>query len=158
MTRRIALSIIIASALAYVLLLSAIATGHATEPGAVGCATVEVHTDDYYHHTRIQLDDDVSTAVVGHYLWVQYAEVRSSDHNVVSYDLTDHDDGDVITVCTDWIPAGETIPTGPDTAVQINVTTPPPAEAQTVAVVVSSVEPHPSIAQAWITDNGYVIR
>lgn len=130
---------------------------NAAEAGDVGCVTVEVNADDPYNITvtLVDRDDDVRFDVVGHYLWMQYAHNEpSSTQNNVSWDLHGYVTGDVLTACTDYIAQG-VIATGPGAAHRVEVVD--TVTQQTIAVVASSVAPHPDIIDAWIAANGFVV-
>lgn len=125
----------------------------AAEEGDVGCVTVEVvHVDAHYTTIDIHtITEGMSATVVGHYLQMQYAHTPSSLDNVVSTDLDVWPTGTILTACTDYIATG-VIPTGPGTAYEATIDTSGPP---TVAVV-STLEPHPTILEAWITASGMV--
>ena len=140
-----------------VLFLFSVAVGEAAEPGDVGCATVEFEWagDNTPLLTSWVVDEGVNVSTVGHFLWIQFAYEPSSTVNVLSLDLTGKEQP--LTVCTDYIAEGA-IPNGVDNPDHEGDYAKVIEVAPAVYAVASTVEPHPTVIDAWIVNGGFVAK
>lgn len=97
--------------------------------------------------------------VVGHYVWLQHAwNAPDPDSNNVSWDLTGDADGTIRTgLCTPYVVSGY-LPEGAGAAYRVEgERVLPTGETVTISIVTTSATPHPSLADAWLTSNGWTI-
>ena len=142
----------------FIILILFVATipAQSAEDGDIGCATAWFEMDGSTAMLIDQVvDEGVNVSTVGYYLWVQYAYEPSSEINLLSYDLTGVESP--ITICTGYVSEGNDIPNAIDNPGLDDYSVTYEVQDNRV-VVVSSVEPHPEVADAWITDNGFEIR
>lgn len=134
----------------YALLLLVVLVGRA-DASEVGCYTADITGETEY--IIVEIDEGVQHARVGDYMWIRYShEVSDSYDNVLSYHIEPGFRG-LVTVCTTYIAEG-IIPIGPGMAETVEVSG---TATSGTAVVYSTLDPHPAIADAWITANGLIV-
>jgi len=119
----------------------------------VGTITVRI-VDDELNYQVVSATNGIADGRVGYFLNFGYAWAYNSYTNLVSCDLSGFGVGDVVTCATSWwsegiMPQGQSVNAYQVVAVN--------DAGLRVTVNVSSVSPHPSIADAWLTNNGFVL-
>lgn len=122
----------------------------------VGCYTADVEwmIDGSIRLHNVESDPGVEHASVGPFAWIRYDAVEdqaeydwSTYDNVVSYEVPAGTD--FVKICTTYWEAETYIEADAGTT-QVYVTDDP-------VVVAPVLEPHPSIAEAWINERGLTI-
>jgi len=159
--RRLAFGLF-AAVLVVAALLIGVTTARAAEPsedhpvvfGEMGCATSR--WDGEHHVTVISTDGPLFADMLGQYLIMQWAwNAPNSDNNLVSVDTTELTPGDVVTACTNYVADG-VIPEGQGAAYEVQAATIDEPDTPVLYVRVSSFQPSPDIAGAWIDAHGFI--